>query len=199
MIRVILRKMRPQLWILIFPCFRLRVRWSWTIGSTASTRPAPPLLPGTGGRPGPCTSSRSVSSESSSWSLETTQATSTRESRVMNRMKLVNLYLVSSEFVRMIFLYCTDNVQCMSDNIISSCHQRPIADQRWHRVTNKAFMLGPRQLLAASGPGNLLFVNRFIVRHDLEMMRYFIPRILIFLWMYIYFSPPTKMGFLFNF
>ena len=55
-------------------------------------------------------------------------------------------------------------------------------------------MLGPRLLLAASGPGNLLFVNRFIVRHDLEMMRYFIPRILIFLWMYIYFSLPDQNG-----
>ena len=87
-------------------------------------------------------------------------------------------------------VYCTDTAQCMSDNIISSCHQRPIADQRWHWVTNKAFMLGPRPLLAASGPRNLLFVNRFIVRHDLEMMRYFILRILIFLWMYIYFSSP---------
>ena len=43
-------------------------------------------------------------------------------------------------------------------------------------MTNKAFMwLGlPRRVLAAPGPGNLLFVNRFIVRHDLEMMRYFI-------------------------
>ena len=43
-------------------------------------------------------------------------------------------------------------------------------------MTNKAFMwLGlPRPVLAAPGPGNLLFVNRFIVRHDLEMMRYFI-------------------------
>ena len=55
-------------------------------------------------------------------------------------------------------------------------------------------MLGPRLLLAASGPGNLLFVNRFIVRHDLEMMRYFILRILIFLWMYIYFSPSDQNG-----
>ena len=62
-------------------------------------------------------------------------------------------------------------------------------------MTNKAFMLGPRQVLAASGPSNLLFVNRFIVRHELEMMRYFISRILILLRMYIYFSPLPKWAF----
>ena len=56
-------------------------------------------------------------------------------------------------------------------------------------------MLGPRQVLAASGPSNLLFVNRFIVRHELEMMRYFISRILILLRMYIYFSPLPKWAF----
>ena len=48
-------------------------------------------------------------------------------------------------------------------------------------------MAVPRRVLAASGPGNLLFVNRFIVRHDLEMMRYFISRILIHFWIYIQF------------
>ena len=86
--------------------------------------------------------------------------------------------------------------QCKSDNITCvQCHQRPISDQRWHPVTNKAFMLGPRQVLVASGPSNLLFVNRFIVRHELEMMRYFISRILILLRMYIYFSPLPKWAF----
>ena len=58
-------------------------------------------------------------------------------------------------------------------------------------MTNKAFMLGPRQVLVASGPSNLLFVNRFIVRHDLEMIRYFILQLLIFFWIYNYFY---KMG-----
>ena len=59
-------------------------------------------------------------------------------------------------------------------------------------MTNKAFMLGPRPLLAASAPRNLLFVNRFIVRHDLEMMRYFILRILD---VHLFFSPRPKWAF----
>ena len=62
-------------------------------------------------------------------------------------------------------------------------------------MTNKAFMSAPRPVLAASGPGNLLFVNRFIVRHDLgDDAILYLTATDIFLDIQIYFSSLPKWG-----
>ena len=101
-------------------------------------------------------------------------------------------------------LYCTDIVQCImwqckSDNITCvQCHQRPISDQRWHPVTNKAFMSAPRPVLAASGLVIYFLSTDLLSDMILEMMRYFILQLLIFFWIYKSFFFPSKMGAFFS-
>ena len=81
----------------------------------------------------------------------------------------------------------------MSDDIGA-----PSQTRRWRWVTNKAFMSAPRPVLAASGLVIYFLSTDLLSDMILEMMRYFILQLLIFLWIYKSIFFPSKMGAFFS-